>query len=125
VRIERIDVHWARVPLAFVWKTSYGDQHFTDTLLVRMEGDGRYAWGESCPPYVPNYSAEHTLAAFHTVREHLAPRVVGQDIDSADDLLRRLEFVKGNQFAKAALEIAWWVLDARCRGVPLHVALGG
>jgi O-succinylbenzoate synthase len=125
VRIERIDVHWARVPLAFVWKTSYGDQRFTDTLLVRMEGGGQHAWGESCPPYVPSYAAEHTLAAFHTVREHLAPRVVGQDIESADDLLRRLEFVKGNQFAKAALEIGWWVLDARRRGVPLHVALGG
>ena len=123
--LERIDVHWAKVPLAFVWKTSYGDQRHTDTILVRLQGGGVHAWGESCPPYVPNYSAEHTLAAFHTVREHLAPRLVGQDVVSAEDLLRRLDFVKGNQFAKAALEIAWWVLEARRRGVPLHVALGG
>jgi len=123
--IERIDVYWARVPLAFVWKTSYGDQRFTDTVLVRMEGEGHHAWGESCPPYIPNYSAEHTLATFHTVREHLAPRVIGQDVGSAEDLLRRLDFVKGNQFARAALEITWWVLDATRRGMPLHVALGG
>src|SRR6185503_1354612 len=39
--------------------------------------------------------------------------------------LARLDFVKGNQFARAALEITWWVLEARRRGVPLHVALGG
>jgi O-succinylbenzoate synthase len=123
--IERIDVYWARVPLAFVWKTSYGDQHHTDTILVRMEGGGQHAWGEGCPPYVPSYSAEHTLATFHTVREHMAGRLVGQDLGSAQDLLDRLAFVKGNQFARAALEIAWWVLDARRRGVPLHVALGG
>jgi o-succinylbenzoate synthase len=123
--IERIDVHWVRVPLAFVWKTSYGDQHHTDTILVRMEGGGHHAWGESCPPYVPNYSAEHTLAAYHTVREHMAGRLVGQDIRTASALLDRLDFVKGNQFARAALEIAWWVLEARRRGVPLHVALGG
>ena len=123
--IERLDVYWVRAPLAFVWKTSYGDQTATDTVLVRMEGGGHHAWGESCPPYVPNYSAEHTLATFHTVREHLAPRVIGQAIDSVDELLGRLEFVKGNQFARAALEIAWWVLEARRRGVPLHVALGG
>jgi o-succinylbenzoate synthase len=123
--IERIDVHWAKVPLAFVWKTSYGDQLHTDTILVRLESEGRHAWGESCPPYIPNYSAEHTLATFHTVREHLAPRIVGQEVGSAEDLLRRLDFVKGNQFAKAALEIAWWVLEATRRGVPLHVALGG
>jgi o-succinylbenzoate synthase len=123
--IEGIDVYWVKAPLAFVWKTSYGDQRHTDTVLVRLQGGGQQAWGESCPPYVPNYSAEHTLAVFHTVREHLAPRVIGQDVGTVDDLLGRLDFVKGNQFARAALEIAWWVLEARGRGVPLHVALGG
>jgi O-succinylbenzoate synthase len=123
--IEAIDVYWVRVPLAFVWKTSYGDQLHTDTLLVRMEGAGHHAWGESCPPYVPNYSAEHTLAAYHTVCEHMAGRIVGQDVRTAQALLDRLDFVKGNQFARAALEIAWWVLEAKRRSVPLHVALGG
>jgi O-succinylbenzoate synthase len=123
--IERIDIHRVRVPLALVWRTSYADQHHTDTILVRMESGGLHAWGESCPPYIPAYSAEHTLATFHTVREHLAGRIVGQDIRSAGDLLGRLDFVKGNQFARAALEIAWWVLEARRQGVPLHVALGG
>ena len=66
--IERIDVYRVKVPLAFVWKTSYGDQLHTDTILVRLESGGVHAWGESCPPYVPNYSAEHTVATFHTVR---------------------------------------------------------
>ena len=123
--IERIDVYRVKVPLAFVWKTSYGDQLHTDTILVRMEGGGVHAWGESCPPYVPNYSAEHTVATFHTVREHMAPRLIGQDVATVDDLLARLDVVKGNQFARAALEITWWVLEAKRRGVPLHVALGG
>ena len=125
MRIDAIDVYRVRIPLAFVWKTSYADQYHTDTILVRMESEGRYAWGESCPPYVPAYSAEHTVATFHTVREHMAGRLVGQEIASAQDLLRRLDFVKGNQFARAALEITWWVLEARRQGVPLHVALGG
>ena len=123
--IESIEIYRVRVPLAFVWKTSYGDQHDTDTVLVRMESQGHHAWGESCPPYIPNYSAEHTLATFHTVREHMAGRIIGQDIRTAQDLLGRLDFVKGNQFARAALEITWWVLEAKRQGVPLHVALGG
>ena len=125
MRIDAIDVYWVRIPLAFVWKTSYADQHVTDTILVRMEGAGTHAWGESCPPYLPGYSAEHTVATYHTVREHLAAHLVGQEVPSAADLLRRLDSVKGNQFARAALETAWWVLEARRRGVPLHVALGG
>jgi len=125
VRIQRIDVYRVQLPLARVWRTSYADQHHTDTLLVRMKTDGHHAWGESCPVYVPSYSAEHTVGTFHTVREHLAPRIVGQDIDTARDLLDRLAFIKGNEFARAALDITWWVLDAKRRGVPLHIALGG
>ena len=91
--IERIDVYWVRVPLAFVWKTSYADQAETDTLVVRMESGGQHAWGESCPPYIPAYSADHTLATYHTVREHLARWLIGQDIGSAQALLDRIEFV--------------------------------
>ena len=123
--IEGIDIYWVRIPLAFVWRTSYADQDCTDTILVRMESQGLRAWGESCPPYIPAYSAEHTAATFHTLREHLAARLVGQDIGTAQDLLDRLAFVKGNQFARAALEIAWWVLEAKRQAVPLHVVLGG
>jgi len=125
MKIDRIDVYWLKLPLAFVWKTSYADQYFTDTILVRMEGGGHHAWGESCPPYIPGYSAEHTLGTFHTLREHMVPRIVGQDIETAQDILDRLAFIKGNQFARAALDITWWVLDAKRRGLPLHRALGG
>jgi O-succinylbenzoate synthase len=125
VRIDAIDVYWMKLPLAFVWKTSYADQFFTDTILVRMEGGGHEAWGESCPVFIPAYSAEHTLATFHTLREHMVPRIIGRDIETARDLLDRLAFIKGNQFARAALDIAWWVLDAKRRGLPLHRALGG
>ena len=60
MRLEAIDVYWVKLPLAFVWRTSYADQRFTDTILVRMEGGGHYAWGEACPVYIPAYSAEHT-----------------------------------------------------------------
>ena len=125
MRIDAIDVYWLKLPLAFVWKTSYADQHVTDTILVRMEGGGHHAWGESCPPYIPGYSADHTLAVYHTLREHMVPRIIGQEVETSQDILDRLAFIKGNQFARAALDIAWWVLDAKRRGLPLHRALGG
>ena len=45
--IEAIDAYWVRIPLALVWKTSYADQHDTDTILVRLEGGGHHARGDS------------------------------------------------------------------------------
>ena len=125
MKIDALDIYWVKLPLAFNFRTSYGDQLYTETMLVRMESAGQYAWGESCPPYVPSYSAEHTTGTFHTLRALMAPRIIGQEIASAQDLLDRLAFIKGNQFARAALEITWWVLDAKRRGLPLHRALGG
>jgi len=32
VKIRSIDIYWVKLPLAFAWKTSYADQHYTDTI---------------------------------------------------------------------------------------------
>jgi len=59
-----------------------------------------------------------------TVRDWLAPAIIGQDIGSGDELQEILSIYKGNQFAKAVLDTAWWSLRSNLTGVPLHVALG-
>src|SRR5437899_10639318 len=107
MKIDALDIYWVKLPLAFNFRTSYGDQLYTETMLVRMESEGQYAWGESCPPYVPSYSAEHTTGTFHTLRALMPPRIIGQEIASAQDLLDRLAFITGNQFARAGAAITW------------------
>ena len=42
----------------------------------------------------------------------MAPRIIGQDLASSRDLLERIAFIKGNYFAKAGLDLAWWDLHA-------------
>jgi hypothetical protein len=88
MKIERIDVYWAKLPLALVWRTSYVDQHCTDTILLRMEGDGHYAWGKSCPPYIKmarvgGLSASRDIQAL--CAEHEIPCGVGGMLESAID----------------------------------------
>lgn len=125
MRIERLDIYWANVPLISPFHTAYGELSTSPLLLVRIESQGHYAWGEIGSVYEPNYSAQHTLSIFHTVREHFAPRIIGQDIDSSQELLSRLALYKGNEFSKACLEIPFWVLQAKREGKPLHQLLGG
>jgi len=62
---------------------------------------------------------------FVCLKDWLAPAVVGTAIDSGDELAERLAPFRGNRFAKAALDMAWWDLRARMREVPLHELLGG
>ncbi len=125
MKIERIDLYWVKLPLVYPWRTAYGEDWEIHSVLVRMEGAGTYGWGETTPLFAPTYSPEHTGGVFYTIRDHFAPAVIGQEIESAEDILSRLAFYKGNQFAKAGLEVAWWVLEAKRRGMPLHRLLGG
>jgi len=41
--IEGIEIYCVRLPLAFVWKTSYGDLHCTDAIL-EAHGSSRRRW---------------------------------------------------------------------------------
>ena len=78
---------------------------------------------EAC--VAPTYSSETAMSAFSCIKEFFAPRIVGQDIEDAQELNDRLSIFKGNPFAKAGVETAWWMLSARMQGKPLHRLLGG
>jgi o-succinylbenzoate synthase len=125
VKVERIDLYWVKLPLIYPWRTAYGEDWDIHSVLVRMESEGQYGWGETTPLYAPTYSPEHTPGVFYTIRDHFAPLIAGQDITSWKDIQARLAVFKGNPFAKAGLETAWWVLEAKRQGLPLHRLLGG
>jgi O-succinylbenzoate synthase len=50
---------------------------------------------------------------------------VGKDIRAASELAAQFRWIKGNPFAKAGIESAWWDLHARQAGEPLCTQLGG
>lgn len=125
MKIERIDLYHVRMPLIYPWRTAYGSDAAIESLLVRMRGEGLEGWGESSPLAAPCYSPEFAGGLFVVVRDWLAPRLIGQSIASGDALHEQLRIFKGNPFAKAALDMAWWDLHAQSRQLPLYRALGG
>ncbi|HJT36225.1 MAG TPA: o-succinylbenzoate synthase [Pirellulales bacterium] len=124
MHIDSIDLYHVAMPLISPWRTAYGEDAVAESVLVRMRSGELEAWGESSPLAAPCYSSEWAGGVFACLRDWLAPAVVGQWIDSGGALQRRLAHFKGNYFAKAALDNAWWVLEARRRGLPLHRLLG-
>ncbi len=125
MKIERIDLYQVAMPLVYPFRTAFGNAETIESLLVRMAGEGVEGWGESSPWSPPSYSPEFTGGAFMLIREWLAPALVGKDIATGDQLQEALAFVKGNQFAKAALDLAWWDMHARSQGRPLWQVIGG
>lgn len=125
MRIDSIELFHVAMPLLYPWKTAYGEDAEIESILVKMESGGRVAWGEASPLAAPCYSPEWAGGVFAVLRDWLAPRLVGQDVTSGNDLQTRLSTFKGNQFAKAALDTAWWVLAAELQEKPLYHLLGG
>jgi len=125
MRIDRIDLYHVAMPLMYPFRTSYGDDESIEAIIVRLEANGAVGWGETAPWRAPGYSPEWAYAAFLTMERWLAPRLVGQDIATGEELQSRLAGVKGNHFAKAGLDVAWWDLYALLEARPLWRVLGG
>ena len=125
MKFERIEVRYVSLPLIYPWRTAYGSDAEVDSVLMHVRSGEYGAWGETTPLRAPLYSPEFTLGVYYLLAEFIGPRLIGGEFDSAGALLDELRLFKGNPFAKAGLEIAWWNLQARIQGLPLHQLLGG
>src|SRR5690606_19530525 len=112
----QIDVYHVHMNLVTPFNTAFGDTHAIETVLVRISSGDAFGWGEAAPWRVPAYSSENAYGAYDVVHRFLGPAVVGKTFPTGDSLQRAMSFVKGNNFAKAAIDTAWWDLHARAAG---------
>lgn len=124
MRIDRIELFHVAMPLIYPWRTAYGEDAAIHSVLCRLTSGSVDGWGESAPFAAPCYSPEWAGGVFGLTRDWLAPAILGCDIADARQLQDRLAIFKGNPFAKAVLDTAWWSLSSRISGIPLHRALG-
>ncbi|MCB9873938.1 MAG: o-succinylbenzoate synthase [Planctomycetaceae bacterium] len=124
MNINRIELFHVAMPLMYPWRTAYGEDAAIHSVLCRMTSGSVDAWGESSPLAAPCYSPEWGGGVFATARDWLAPAIIGRDITSGEQLQTLLGLYKGNSFAKAVLDTAWWSLQSKLTGTPLHALLG-
>ncbi len=125
MKISRIELYRVAMPLISPWHTAYGKDDVSESVLVRFAAGEFYGWGESCPLREPTYSPECATAQFMISQRFIAPLLLGQDIQSGQQLQERLAAIKGNPFAKAGFDMAWWDLYSRSLDQPLWKTLGG
>jgi len=64
-------------------------------------------------------------SSWATLREFLAPMVVGKEFASAAQVFSLMKPVRGHRMAKATIETACWEVEAKQSGLPLWKHLGG
>lgn len=125
MRIDRIDIYHVTMPLVYPFRTAFGNDDTIESVLVRLWSGKAFGWGETSPWRAPAYSPEFAGGVFLLLRTQLAPLILGREVQDGRSLQNLLAPAKGNHFAKAALDLAWWDLHARLRGEPLWKTLGG
>ncbi len=127
IHVDRIILREIRLPLREPFRISSGELRDRRILLLEVfDRDGAHTWAECVVDDAPNYSYETIDTAWPTLVRWLAPRLLGQRIDSHADVHALLEQdLRGHNMAKASLEMACWAIASLQHGVPLARLLGG
>lgn len=126
MRIERITVHEARLPVASGrYRTASTTVEALDSTLVEIAtDDGLTGWGETCP-LGPVYQPHHALGA-RAALARIGPGLLGTDAASPRVVAARTDaLLAGHEYAKAAVDIAVLDLLGQRLGVPVSTLLGG
>lgn len=123
--INSIELREIRLPLIHFFETSFGRTTERRIVLVRVIDDnGMDGWGECTAAEGPFYSDEWTDSVWSTLNEFLVPMVLGKDVTAAE-VFELMRPVRGHRMSKAAIETAFWDLEAKYANKPLWKYLGG
>jgi O-succinylbenzoate synthase len=125
MKIEAITLREIQMPLVHFFETSFGRTYSRRILLVTAHCEGVDGWGESTAAEDPFYSSEWIESAWPTIKQYLAPAILGRTISSGRECPSLFGKVRGHRMAKAALENAVWDAEARQKQQPLWKLLGG
>ncbi len=114
-----------RMPLVSAFETSFGRITHRECILITVHADGLTGYGECVADRDPGYSYETIGTAWHILKDFIAPLLLGQNIEDADDFQRRVDGIRGHNLAKAGVEMAIWDLLGKRAGKSLREMFGG
>ncbi|MBV9578625.1 MAG: o-succinylbenzoate synthase [Chloroflexi bacterium] len=124
--LQSVELYLVRLPLIRPFTTSSHTKDHLDHILIRARDEhGADGWGECASAADPYYCSETTESSWHMLRDFLIPELLGVAWDHPDAAAATWAKVRGNNFAKAGLEMACWDLYTRGRDESIADALGG
>jgi O-succinylbenzoate synthase len=124
--LRSVEMFLVRLPLVRPFTTSSHTKNHLEHILIRVrDQDGNEGWGECASASDPYYCSETSETSWHILRDFLVPGLLGKSFDDAAEAAATWSQVRGNNFAKAGLEIACWDLLTRARQTSLAAALDG
>jgi muconate cycloisomerase len=127
VKIKRITTAIVDVPIKRPHKMSFGTLEKMNYVLVRLETEaGAEGLGEAAALGGPTWSEESAESIKANIDRYLAPLLIGEQAQQIEKIREKMEIaVRGNYFAKTALEMALFDVVGKSLGIPAYDLLGG
>jgi o-succinylbenzoate synthase len=124
--IVHAEVLEVALPLLRPFVTGFGVTSTRSTMLVHIvDENGVEGWGEGPALNDPYYLPDTTSSAYGVAVEFALPLALGLDCPEPRDVAAVLGRIRGNTFACAGVEQAFWSLAAAVDGVSLRELVGG
>jgi len=125
MKIERAEIHHICLPMNIPFVTACGTITNRNLLIIRIFTEGIVGLGECCANVDPIYSPETIKGCRHIIKDFILPALLGKEFNSVDEFSAAMNHVVGNHMAKSAVELAFWDIMSRKKGVSISSLLGG
>jgi muconate cycloisomerase len=126
LKIERVEVFGVAMPLSGTFTSAGISKQATKCVVVRLTASDGTVGISSIEPSAAAKSPGTAVELLATLRDRVAPAVVGEDPANINRLIELLDGLAPAQpGAGAAVEMACVELASRLQGVPLYTYLGG
>ncbi len=125
MKITDIKIGTISVPLKTPFKTALRTVNSVEDIIVEIHTDtGNVGFGEAPPTAVITGDTKGSIIG--SIRDHLAPTLIGLDIENLEEILNKLNnCIIKNSSGKAAVDMAIYDLYGQLYKAPLYKLLGG
>jgi len=123
--INKISLQRIKLPLKASFETSFGKVIEKDIIIVKVHSGDKVGFAESVAMPFPIYNEETTGTVWHMLETYLIPQLLVKEIKEPKDFSELFSYIRRNNMAKAALEMAIWDLYSKQKGQTLSTTLGG
>jgi len=125
IKVDRLILRHIRMPLVHFFETSFSRTCDRDIILVEAISGDVSGWGEVTAGENPFYNEEWTGSVWPLLIDYVAPRILGYEFASPEDVHARTAHIRGHKMAQGGVEAAIWDLQARINAEPLYKTIGG
>lgn len=125
MRLDCIELYQIAMPMKREFRTAIGVVSSTHSVLVKLIFAEHFGWAETAALDGPFFTPDWTPGVFEILNTWMGRRLLGSEIADGETIQAHLRAFRGHNFAKAALDVAWWDAYAKLRGEPLWKVLGG